>query len=189
MDIQIKDQSAALATCEELAKQANAMNGDITTLEGHLSKIKEVWASNGVDKESYVVELDKQIRNFRTICDAIRKLASAIRNYVETANQISNLSVGDSIAGHSVTVGYTNAGNAVNGVNQLNLNTNCVNDKSSIRGFAIVGENGNLVATSYDAGMSIEEFAKANNVSVDRVAVDVGQNGVGQAWVPASTFK
>ena len=61
MDIQIKDQSAALATCEELAKQANAMNGDITTLEGHLSKIKEVWASNGVDKESYVVELDKQI--------------------------------------------------------------------------------------------------------------------------------
>ena len=59
----------------------------------------------------------------------------------------------------------------------------------NIRGFAIVGENGNLVATSYDAGMSIEEFAKANNVSVDRVAVDVGQNGVGQAWVPASTFK
>lgn len=189
MDIQIKDESAALASCDELIKHANAMNGDITTLEGHLSKIKEVWASNGVDKESYVVELDKQIRNFRVICDAIRQLGNSVKNYVTTANQISNLSVGDSIAGHSVTVGYRNAGNAVNGVNQLNLNTKYVNDESSIRGFAIVGENGNIVDTSYDAGMSIEEFAKANNVSVDRVAVDVGKNGVGQAWVPASTFK
>ncbi len=189
MDIQIKNESAALTSCEELAKHANAMNEDITTLETNLSRIKDGWASNGMDKESYVIELDKQINNFRVICDAIRKLSSAVKNYVETANQISNLSVGDSIAGHSVTVGYTNAGNAVNGVNQHNLNTNLVNDKSSIRGFAIVGENGNIVDTSYDTGMSIEEFAKANNVSVDRVAVDVGQNGVGQAWVPASTFK
>lgn len=189
MDIQIKDESAALASCEELAKQANAMNEDITTLETHLTKIKDAWASDGMDKESYIVELDKQVSNFRLICDKIRKLSSVLQDYVTTANQISNLSIGDSIAGHSVTVGYSNAGNAVNGVNQLNLNTNYVNDESSIRGFAIVGENGSIIDKTYDAGMSIEEFAAANNVSVDRVAVDVGKNGVGQAWVPASTFK
>ena len=189
MDIQIKDQSAALAKCEELNKQAQALNEDITALESHLTKVKSNWASNGVDKESYVVELTKQIKNLRIICDSIKRLSSAISNYVSTANQISNLSVGDTIAGHNVTVGYTNANNAVSGTHQLNLNSKIVNDKSSIRGFAVVGENGSIINKSYDAGMSIEEFAKANNVSIDRVAVDVGNASGGLAWVPASTFK
>ena len=41
MDIQIKNESAALTSCEELAKHANAMNEDITTLETNLSRIKD----------------------------------------------------------------------------------------------------------------------------------------------------
>ena len=67
MDIQIKDENTALASCEELVQLSQTMNEDITALEAQLSKIKESWASNGIDKESYVVELDKQINNFRTI--------------------------------------------------------------------------------------------------------------------------
>lgn len=189
MDIQINNASGALSNCNSLYAHASELNTKVSELTNYINKIKTNWQSNGMDKESYILELEKQSRNLNIIYENVKKLSSAISNYVSNANQISNLTIGDSISGYTVSTGYTSASNAVNGVNSVGLNNKYVNDSSSIRGFAIVGEDGSIINRTYDSGISIEEFAKENGVSLDRVAVDVGKGDVGQAWVPASTFQ
>ena len=90
MDIQIKNEDAAISTCQQLISYNNQCSADIENLEGSLKRITTDWESNGHDKESYVAELEKQINNLRTMEKAINDLANGIIKYVENNKATSS---------------------------------------------------------------------------------------------------
>lgn len=84
MDIQVRNEDAAISTCQQILSLNQQSESHIETLEGALRRINSVWESNGKDKESYVVELEKQIQNLRTMEKGMTDLANGILRYVES---------------------------------------------------------------------------------------------------------
>lgn len=93
MDIQVKDFSRALSSCETVSKYVNELNGHVDALEDILVKVKTKWESTGQDKESYMVELEKQVSNLTFINQQIDTFVKQIRNYVHSVQETSKKSI------------------------------------------------------------------------------------------------
>lgn len=83
MDIQVKNEDAAISTCQQILSYTQQTDGHIESLEGALKRIVSEWESSGKDKESYVTELEKQIQNLRIMEKSMNDLANSILKYVE----------------------------------------------------------------------------------------------------------
>ena len=83
MDIQVKNEDAAISTCQQILSYNQQSGSYIDSLESSLQKINAAWESTGRDKESYVAELEKQIQNLRIMEKGMNDLASSILRYVE----------------------------------------------------------------------------------------------------------
>lgn len=192
MDIEIVNKSVVDSACNEiLNSNLSELNTEIDELSQLLSQVKSRWESNGMDKESYILELEKQVNNLTTLEGLMRNLAITIQNYSDNIGKISkrtvsDAAIGDNFANFDVTSGYISASNAVNDTNSVNINKQYVNNKSTVKSFAVVEKDGNVSNISSDNGMTLEEFAAENNVSVDNIAVDIGKNGESQVWVSAA---
>lgn len=83
MDIQIKNEDAAISTCQQILNYTKQTESHIDSLESTLQRINSAWESTGRDKQSYVVELEKQIQNLRIMEKAMNDLAANVLNYVQ----------------------------------------------------------------------------------------------------------
>jgi len=90
MDIEIKNEDAAISVCEQIISYNNQNAAYIELLESALQKINANWESNGHDKESYVLELEKQIQNLKIMERGTNDLANSILNYVENIKATSS---------------------------------------------------------------------------------------------------
>ena len=90
MDIQVKNEDAAISTCQQILSYTQQTESHIDSLESALQKINAAWASTGKDKESYVAELEKQIRNLRIMEQGMNDLANNILKYVENIKTTSS---------------------------------------------------------------------------------------------------
>lgn len=89
MDIEIKNEDAVITTCEQILAFNREAATQIDSLSNTLHRINADWESNGHDKESYVVELEKQIENLNILEKGITDLATSIKQYVETIKATS----------------------------------------------------------------------------------------------------
>lgn len=191
MDIEIKNESIVLSVCEQATNTyIPQLNGEIDSITSSLTTIKSVWSSNGIDKESYMLELEKQLRNTIVLRDAMLQLFTTIKSYTGNLKQIRkrtvDVAVGSSFSNYDVKTGHTTAADAVNDTNSVKMDGRYVNNKSSVKSFAAVNDDGSVSKISRDKGLTLEKFAKENNVSVDNVAVDIGKVGESQVWVSAN---
>lgn len=83
MDIEIKNEEAAISTCQQIISYNQQNAAYIESLESALQRINADWQSNGHDKESYVLELEKQIQNLKIMERGTNDLANSILKYVE----------------------------------------------------------------------------------------------------------
>ena len=89
VDIEIKSTEQAISICNEILTY-NKQNAEmISSLEKTLSDINKNWESTGQDKESYVLELKKQIKNLNIIHDETDRLGRAIISYAENVKATS----------------------------------------------------------------------------------------------------
>ena len=89
VDIELKSAEQAISICDEILNY-NTQNAEmISSLEKTLSDINKNWESTGQDKESYVLELKKQIKNLTIIHDETNKLANTIATYAENIKATS----------------------------------------------------------------------------------------------------
>ena len=83
MDINVKNENAAISTCQQILSYTQQSESHIDSLESALQRINSAWETNGRDKESYVAELEKQIQNLRVMEKGMNDLANSILRYVE----------------------------------------------------------------------------------------------------------
>jgi hypothetical protein len=83
MDIQVRDENAAMSACQQILSYIQQTDSHIDSLESALQRINTNWESNGRDKQSYVAELEKQIKNLRIMEKGMNDFAKSILNYVE----------------------------------------------------------------------------------------------------------
>lgn len=101
MDIQVKDEQSALTSCSNGKSNQKKLNEAISNLEGLLNKVKTSWESTGADKETYILELEKQINNLRIIGDSSLKFFNTIQSYIAQIQQLRARTVGESGGGTS----------------------------------------------------------------------------------------
>lgn len=89
MDVEIVNADAAINTCEELFSYNSQLFSQIDELESIMSQIKSKWESNGMDKESYMLELEKQAQNLNELGELVQKLVNSISAYAKDAKQTS----------------------------------------------------------------------------------------------------
>ena len=95
MDIQVKDEQRALASCTNGKNHQKKLNDAINSLESLINKVKTTWESTGADKETYILELEKQISNLRVIGDSGMKFFNTIQSYITQIQQLRARTVGD----------------------------------------------------------------------------------------------
>lgn len=93
MDIEIKNEEAVISTCQQILSYNQQNASYIETLESALQRINADWESNGHDKESYVLELEKQINNLKIMENGTNELANSILRYVENIQATSSKTV------------------------------------------------------------------------------------------------
>lgn len=72
---------------------SKAMSEHIDNLDNILLKVRTNWESTGQDKESYMLELQKQVTNLTIINDNINNFVAQIKNYVRNVQETSNKNV------------------------------------------------------------------------------------------------
>ncbi|MGM9881849.1 MAG: hypothetical protein ACI31S_03285 [Bacilli bacterium] len=92
-DVVVKDPQAAIEVCETINENNQKLYNAAEVLNRSLQQIESDWESSGADKESYVTELEKQIKNIFQLSETTKKVASAIRYYAESAQETSSKSV------------------------------------------------------------------------------------------------
>ena len=97
-------------------------------------------------------------------------------------NPYNDIRIGDNVGSHNVSVGHDSANWAVNNTNAENLIGKYVNSDSVFQRFAEMNPDGSIKQIINTNGMSISDLQKMG-VDPSRIAVDVGKNGVSQAWV------
>ena len=100
-------------------------------------------------------------------------------------NPYSDIRIGDNVGSHNVSVGHDTANWAVNNTNPENLIGKYVNSDSVFQRFAEMNPDGSIKQIINTNGMSISDLQKMG-VDTSRIAVDVGKNGISQAWVNLS---
>lgn len=191
MDIEIKNEDAVITTCEQVVKAyIPELDSDIGTLNSTLSKIKVKWESNGMDKESYVLELEKQIKNLGILNGAIIQLFNSILVYAEnikkTSSNTLDVVLGNNFENYNVSVGYDSAYQAVNNTGAERIKTQYVNEASTFNAFAVVDSNGKVQEIERADGTSLNQFMQENGYELNDIAVDIAKNGQSQVWVSAS---
>lgn len=190
MDIEIKNAQGAIDNCNSIMAYRKALSDKIASLQSLVQKLESNWQSGGADKETYLAELNKQINNYTILETTIGRFANTVTTYAQNIQQTSKKTVDVVIGGNfdnsNVSTGYGRASYAVNDKNGKTLNTNVVNENSTINGFAYVNEKGRVEQTANADGMSLNEFMEANNYSIEDIAIDVAKNGESQAWISAS---
>ncbi len=102
-------------------------------------------------------------------------------------NVYDNIKIGSKVGSYNVEYGHDSAYEAVSDTNTESLIKEYVNEDSLFKRFAIVNEDGSVGKISDAQGITLEEFCKENNVTQDKVAVDVSnKNGDSLAWVSIS---
>lgn len=87
MDIQVRDEQQALSSCSSGKSNQKELSAAINNLEALLKKFNSAWESTGQDKETYILELEKQINNLRIIGDASLKFFNSIESYIHRVQQ------------------------------------------------------------------------------------------------------
>lgn len=101
MDIQVKDEQRALSSCTNGKNNQKKLSEAISSLEGIINKVKTTWESTGADKETYIIELEKQINNLRILGDSSLKFFDTIQSYITQIQQLRAKTVGESGGGTS----------------------------------------------------------------------------------------
>ena len=97
-------------------------------------------------------------------------------------NSYSDIRIGNNVGNHNVSVGHDSANWAVNNANPENLIGKYVNSDSVFQRFAVMNPDGTVGQIINTNGMSISDL-QAMGIDPSSIAVDVGKNGVSQAWV------
>ena len=97
-------------------------------------------------------------------------------------NSYSDIRIGNNVGDHNVSVGHDSANWAVNNANPENLIGKYVNSDSVFQRFAVMNPDGTVGQIINTNGMSISDL-QAMGIDPSSIAVDVGKNGVSQAWV------
>lgn len=97
-------------------------------------------------------------------------------------NSYSDIRIGNNVGNHNVSVGHDSANWAVNNANPENLIGKYVNSDSIFQRFAVMNPDGTVGQIINTNGMSISDL-QAMGIDPSSIAVDVGKNGVSQAWV------
>lgn len=96
----------------------------------------------------------------------------------------NDIKLGSEVGDYNVSKGHDTAAWSVDGKNAEDLNAKYVTKESKFMRFAVVNEDGSIGYISNEEGITLEQFCVDNNVTPDRVAVDVGsKDGKSQAWV------
>lgn len=82
-EIVIKNEEGALKVCESILKYNNELEQHIECLNDLLRNVNMKWESNAQDKESYIIELDRQINTLVNIKEQLNSFAKGIIKYVE----------------------------------------------------------------------------------------------------------
>ena len=88
MDIQIKNEEEAVVSCINGKNSQKKLSEAINKLQGNLTKIKSNWESTGADKESYIIELEKQMNNLVIIGDVSLKFFKTIESYIARVREL-----------------------------------------------------------------------------------------------------
>ena len=95
MDIEIKNQEQVLSICQTVQNEKlKQLSNCISSLESNISSVKEKWSSTGIDKETYVIELEKQVENLRTIYQLLGGFSKTITNYTESVKRTAANTIG-----------------------------------------------------------------------------------------------
>lgn len=89
-DVKVMDPEQAIDDCNYINERSQKLYNTAEILNTNLIRIENDWESNGLDKESYVTELKKQIENIFLLCKAIRNVTNPIIYYAENAKEISS---------------------------------------------------------------------------------------------------
>ena len=80
MDIQIKNEEEAVVSCINGKNSQKKLSEAINNLESVINKVKTTWESTGADKETYILELEKQVNNLRILGDSSLKFFNTIES-------------------------------------------------------------------------------------------------------------
>ena len=137
----------------------------------------DAQGANDIEKSIDDIYSDTYTKNF-TIGETLDNAISGI------STSTASIKLGSEVGNYNVTKGHDTATWAVDGKNVEDLNTKHVTEESKFMRFAVVNEDGSIGQISDSDGKTLEDFCKENNVTPDRVAVDVGsKDGKSQAWV------
>lgn len=101
MDIQIKNEEEAVVSCINGKNSQKKLSEAINNLESVINKVKTTWESTGADKETYILELEKQVNNLRILGDSSLKFFNTIESYIARVRQLRARKVGESGGGES----------------------------------------------------------------------------------------
>ncbi len=104
---------------------------------------------------------------------------------VTSSNQYSDIKIGENVGEFNVEVGHDSANWAVNGTNAENLIGEYVNGDSVFQRFAVMNPDGSINQIINSNGVSINDLINSG-IDPSTIAVDVGKNGISQAWVNIS---
>ena len=85
--IEIKDADLLLEQAGDLAQMANNISSTSTDLSAANKKIAGAWASDTVDKDSYLKTLNDNITKIQTLVTAISGLSKVLTIYAERHKQ------------------------------------------------------------------------------------------------------
>lgn len=104
-----------------------------------------------------------------------------------TQTPYDNIILGNNVGGYNVSVGHTNAANAVNGFQSKTLISKYVNSESIFNRFAVINNDGSLGQIINTNGLSLTDFCTQNGIDISQIAVDVARkDGASQAWISIS---
>lgn len=103
----------------------------------------------------------------------------------EAVDPLSEIKIGENVEGFNVTQGHDSAAWAVNNVNSESLISNYVNESSMFQRFAVMNPDGSVAQIINSNGTTIADLV-SQGFSPEQIAVDVGKNGISQAWVNVS---
>lgn len=102
-------------------------------------------------------------------------------------NVYSDIKIGSEVGSYNVDYGHDSASQAVSDTNTETLIKEYVNEQSLFKRFAVVNEDGSVGNISDAQGITLEDFCKENNITPDKVAVDISsKDGDSLAWVSVS---
>jgi len=80
-DIIIKNADSAISICGDIVALRNSISNEIAQLTDALNEVKSNWESSGLDRQSYVSEMEKAIKELEVVINALSNVSGSARNY------------------------------------------------------------------------------------------------------------